>query len=129
MREPLFQHRMVSEVSVVLTRQHGDIFPGDEIESDVFDRDALELRINSDEIESARFACYNVVQVAVRFCANHEWQIRNQRVFLDGNAATAVRFKSFRDEPHGVSGIGKALQLQFEFRVPVIIGFFLPQLD
>src|SRR5437016_7824959 len=66
MREPLFQHRMVSEVSVVLTRQHGDIFPGDEIERDIFDRNGLELRIDRDEIERALFACYNVVQVAVR---------------------------------------------------------------
>src|SRR5438445_2576436 len=80
-REPLFQHRMVSEVSVVLTRQHGDIFPSDEIESDVFDRDALELRIDRDEIESALFVPFNVVQNAVRFSANHEWEIRKQGAF------------------------------------------------
>src|SRR5206468_9435371 len=102
-RQPLFQDRMVGEVPILLACQHRNVLLRDEMESDVFNRDALELWIHRDEIQAARFIRFNVMQIAVRLCSDDKWQVRNQRAFLTGNTATAVRLESFGDESHRVS--------------------------
>ena len=101
----------------------------DEIENDVFNRDALELRIDRDEIETALFIRFNVVQVAVGFCPNDKWQVGYQRTFLARDTATAFRLEAFGDEAHRVGCIGKAFELQIEFSPSIVVGFFLAQLD
>ena len=77
MRQPLFQGGIVSEIAVVLTDQHRNIFLGNEIEGDVLDCNPLQLRIDRDEIERALLVRFDVMQIPIRFCADDEWQIRH----------------------------------------------------
>ena len=88
-RDALFQHRFVGVIAVLLFRQNGNIFLRDDVGSHVFDRDPIELRIDRDQIDRARFLHVDVTQVAVGFVADHVRQRGNERVDRAGDAAAA----------------------------------------
>ena len=70
-RGPLFQHRLVGELTAFLLGQDRDVFLRNHVYGDIGERDPVELWIDRDQVDHARLVRVDVTQVAVRFAADH----------------------------------------------------------
>ena len=129
LRDAFLENGLVSVFAVLLFGQNGNVFLRDDVERHVFDRDAIQLRIDRDQIERARFVHVDVMQVAVGFGTDDVRQGGDQRAHVAGDAATTFRFKTFGDKTHRVGRVGETLQLQIELGAPGVVGFLFTEID
>src|SRR5262249_8326640 len=97
------------------------MFLCNDVRSNVCQRDALELRIDTNEINRAGFIRLDVTKIAVGFAADHIRQSRNERVHCAGDTSAASCLESFRDKTHGVRRVGETLELQIKLRFPAVV--------
>ena len=122
-RGAVSQNGFVNVIAVLLLLEHRNIFLRDDVERDVFDCDLVELRIDCNQIDRARFVYLDITKIAASFAADHVRQCRHERADVAGNAATALAFKPFRDEAHRIGCIGESFELQVKLGVSLVVGF------
>ena len=125
----LFQDGLVSVIAVLLFLENGNVFLDDEVEGDVFDGDAVELRIDCDQVDRARSLHVDVTKVAVGFVADYVRQSGDQRADVAHDTPSAFAFEAFSDKSHRVGRVGEPFQLQVKIGMAFAVGFRLAEID